>query len=475
MRSQASQITFRVDTQSSPQAHGAPASGQEPATLIESCFAREGVDVLEAGFPRKLAVHAGSSGQPLAAEQIQEHLARLLDRPRSGKTAAYIHVPFCESHCLYCAFFTKKHEARESARYTDALLRELDLWRQKPLLDSGPVHCVYFGGGTPTALEAADLGRLIDAVRHALPLANDCEITVEGRIHNFDPKKMEACLRAGANRFSIGVQSFDTGLRRSMGRIASREEVLAALGRLIAYDQAAVVIDLIYGFPQQDMALWRRDLETALDVGLDGVDLYQLNTFSGTPLYRAVEKGALPPPADTATQARMYAEGSRIFQEAHWRRLSSSHWGRTTRERNIYNHMVKGPAFCLSFGPGAGGSLHDCSYYTRRDYGGWLEEIGQGRKPVARLMLAPAHAVLARSLAQEFDGGRINLTRLGRALSLPLRELAGPIVEQWARAGLLRIDGEWLDLDVAGYFWQVTMAQLLIRFFNQILQEECTP
>lgn len=474
MRTRADHPVFNKDIDALMQGRDEYVDDRDPAALARACFASEGGDVLGEGFPRKLAVHAGFGGRPLAADKVGEHMARMLNIPRAGKTAAYVHVPFCESHCLYCAFFTKGYERKESARYADALQRELDLWSRTPLVRSGPVHCVYFGGGTPTALEATDLARMIGAVRETLPLANDCEITVEGRIHNFGPDKMEACLDAGANRFSIGVQTFDTALRRSMGRIAGREEILDALRRLIAFGQAAVVIDLIYGFPGQDIELWQRDLETVLELELDGVDLYQLNTFTNTPLHRAIEHGTLPRPADTGAQGRMYAEGSRVLDEARWRRLSSSHWGRTTRERNLYNHMVKGPAHCLGFGPGAGGTLHDSSYFVRRDYAGWLEEIGRGRKPVATLMLAPEQAVLAKSLAQAFDVGRINLARLGRTLSLPLAGLAGPVTEQWARAGLLRIDGEWLDLTVAGHFWQVTMAQLLITFFNRTFQEDYT-
>ena len=74
-----------------------------------------------------------------------------------------------------------------------------------------------YGGGTPTALQADDLRRILKEVRAVLPLANDCEITVEGRLSNFGPDKMEACFDGGANRFSLGVQSFDTEIRQAMG------------------------------------------------------------------------------------------------------------------------------------------------------------------------------------------------------------------------------------------------------------------
>lgn len=96
-----------------------------------------------------------------------------------------------------------------------------------------------------------------------LPLANDCEITVEGRLSNFGPDKMEACFEGGANRFSLGVQSFDTEIRQAMGRVSDRDTLIRQLQLLQSYDQAAVIVDLIYGFPMQTMERWLADIATA--------------------------------------------------------------------------------------------------------------------------------------------------------------------------------------------------------------------
>ena len=307
-------------------------------------FAREGVDPLTHAFDRKLAVHAGFGGRPVLKEHRLHVMDGLLLRPRCGPSAIYVHVPFCESRCLYCGFFNRAYTPEESGRYTDGLLREIELWRGHPAFEQGPVHAVYIGGGTPTALAAPDLQRLLKHLTAALPLANDCEITVEGRIHHFNADKMAACLEGGANRFPIGVQTFDTELRQAMGRMAGRESVMAALDRLSGLDRAVVVIDLIYGFPGQTMAMWRRDIAEFLSLSLDGVDLYQLNVFKGSPLDKAVVRGDMPPAADLPGQARMFAEGVGLLSGARYRRLSMSHWGRTTRERNIYNHLMKGPS-----------------------------------------------------------------------------------------------------------------------------------
>ena len=126
---------------------------------------------------------------------------------------AYIHVPFCETHCLYCGFYNKAYREDESRIYADALIQELRLWRGRPGQDAGPVHAVYMGGGTPTALQADDLRRILKEVRAVLPLANDCEITVEGVCRISARTRWKRASRAGQTVFTR-VQS----LTRRSGR-----------------------------------------------------------------------------------------------------------------------------------------------------------------------------------------------------------------------------------------------------------------
>ena len=331
---------------------------EDSAPNYQRYFAREGVPPLSHAFEGKIAVHPGLGGRKVPKEEMKSHMASLLDRERTGKTVAYIHVPFCRSHCLYCGFYSRAWRDDESARYTDALIAELELWRGRNALLGAPVHAVYIGGGTPTELHAQDMLRLLKAVRTVLPLANDCEITVEGRLSNFDERKMEACFEGGANRFSLGVQTFHSDIRQSMGRFGTREDMLRGIEKLMSYNQAAVVVDLIYGFPRQDMARWQEDLEIAASLKLDGADCYQLNVYRQTPLGEAITRGQFPPAADIPQQSAMFAKAVEFMEQAFYRRVSMSHWARTSRERNLYNQYVKGPAHCLAFGPGAGGNLH---------------------------------------------------------------------------------------------------------------------
>jgi oxygen-independent coproporphyrinogen-3 oxidase len=342
----------------------------------------------------------------------------------------------------------------------------LEAESETPAVKNSPVHAVYFGGGTPTAFDANDLKRLLRAVRRCLPLAGDCEITVEGRIHNFDPQKMEACFEAGANRFSIGVQSFDTGIRRSMGRIASREAVLRSLESLRDMDRGVVVIDLIYGLPGQTMNIWRDDVTTLLELELDGVDLYQLNVFRGGPLERAIQTAKVPPAADIPQQSQMFANGVALMKNARYRRLSICHWGRSTRERNMYNLLIKSGAHCLAYGSGAGGSLHGHAYFMNNALEHYLTGIRQGAKPFVMLMTPPKHRAFIKFLTGELELGRIDLRRASQKFQCNLEAMYKPLLEQWQRAGLIELDQGWLILTLAGEFWQVNVTQALIYYFS---------
>lgn len=153
-------------------------------------------------FPEKIDIHPGMDSSMLLPTEMPEVLSELVSKPRTRRTVAYINVPYCETRCLYCLFYIKPYRNKEESNaFADTLIKELQLWSDKPVQKGEPVHAVYFGGGTPTALEACDIERIIKAVRRYLPLANDCEITYEGRFVRF-------WNRQNGSRFGRGRQPF---------------------------------------------------------------------------------------------------------------------------------------------------------------------------------------------------------------------------------------------------------------------------
>ena len=263
---------------------GAKAMGDAIRSGDISAYFANGKDPLHAAFAAKAVIHSGPAGMPLMGEEAEKKLQSLWEEKRSGKALAYFHVPFCETRCLYCMFYQNPLKDDASHAFARRLIKEIELWSDKKAQTTGLIHAVYFGGGTPTALAPQDLKDVLKAVKTYLPLANDCEITLEGRIHHFEDEKMEAALEGGVNRFSLGAQTFNTKVRQSVQRVDDRETMIRRLEKLCSYDDAAVVIDLIYGFPGQTMEVWEDDIKTAMSLPLDGVDCYQLNVFEKSPL-----------------------------------------------------------------------------------------------------------------------------------------------------------------------------------------------
>ena len=229
------------------------------------------------------------------------------------------------------------------------------------------------------------------------------------------------------------------------------------------------MIDLIYGFPWQTMEVWEDDIRTAQSLKLDGVDCYQLNVFEKSPLAKYIANGKLPPAADTAMKADMFALSVERFTNAQWRRLSNNHWGQTMRERNIYNALGKGPCDCLAFGCGAGGRLYGNSFMMERRLAEWEKVLEGGQKPVGMLMKPGHHWHLMRTLSSEMESGRINLSRIEKRFGVPVRALSEDVINQWIDAGLLRRVDDWLVQTVAGQYWHVTLAQLLIGLIGMRL------
>lgn len=108
---------------------------------------------------------------------------------------------------------------KQQDAYTNTLIKEFELWNQRAAQNSAPIKALYFGGGTPTALEPHNIKKILDAVRTNLPLAEDCEITFEGRLHGLTDEKLSACVEGGVNRLSIGVQTFNADIRKEMQRL----------------------------------------------------------------------------------------------------------------------------------------------------------------------------------------------------------------------------------------------------------------
>ncbi|ELI8160904.1 TPA: heme anaerobic degradation radical SAM methyltransferase ChuW/HutW [Yersinia enterocolitica] len=418
-------------------------------------------------FPKRWATMPWRDSRPLPAESLEDNWQALLQKALPpNKRLLYLHIPFCATHCTFCGFYQNPLQTDSTARYTDYLLRELSMEASSPLLQGGPIHAIYFGGGTPSALSAQQLHSIISQLRKSLPLAPDCEITVEGRIFNFDDERIDACLEAGANRFSVGVQTFNTRIRQRMGRKASRDEAIHFLTNLASRDRAAVVCDLMFGLPHQTPETWQEDLAIVRQLPLDGVDLYALNLLPTTPLAKSVENNRIELPT-LAQQCDFYCSGAESLAQAGWHQLSNSHWARTTRERNLYNLLIKQGADCLALGSGAGGSLQGHAYMQHRSLDNYYRLIDSGQKPLMIMTQASGEHPWRAKLQSGIEVGRLDLSEL---ITDPYPLM--PLIAQWHQSHLLKDDSFCLRLTDSGRFWASNIMQALQNIIPSLITTE---
>lgn len=247
----------------------------------------------------------------------------------------YIHVPFCARRCLYCDFFSNT-DSRYKEAYLQAVLRELEL--RCDYLGGEPVETVYFGGGTPSQLQAADFRLLFDRMQSKYDLSACSEITLEANPDDLTPAYLESLDGLPFNRISMGIQSFNDGDLRFLNRrhtaVQSIEVVERCRGRF-----GNISIDLMYGLPGQTFHDWQKNLETAVTLGVNHISAYHLIYEEGTALYSLKESGKVIPVTEETSVAMfarlidvltasgfVYYEISNFGKPGYFSRHNSSYW-----------------------------------------------------------------------------------------------------------------------------------------------------
>ena len=214
----------------------------------------------------------------------------------------YLHVPFCTTRCGYCDFNTYTSDelgpGASRTTYAETVVRELELARR--VLGDAPrsVGTVFVGGGTPTLLPAADLGRMLASVDDLFGLEPGAEVTTEANPDSVTPESLAALRSAGFTRVSFGMQSAVPHVLATLDRTHTPGRVADAVrwARAAGFEQ--VSLDLIYGTPGETPTDWRTSLDAALQLGPDHVSAYALIVEDGTRLAGRIRRGELPMPDD---------------------------------------------------------------------------------------------------------------------------------------------------------------------------------
>lgn len=308
----------------------------------------------------------------------------------------YLHVPYCATRCGYCDFNTyTASELRGSGgalasrdNYADTLAEEIRLARKVLGDDPRPVETVFIGGGTPTLLPAADLGRMLAAIRDEFGLAPGAEITTEANPESVDPRYLAELREAGFNRVSFGMQSARQHVLKILDRTHTpgRPEACVAEAREAGFDH--VNLDLIYGTPGETDEDWRASLDAAVGAGPDHVSAYALIVEEGTQLARRIRRGEVPM-TDDDVHADRYLIAEDTLSAAGFAWYEVSNWATSEAGRCRHNELYWRGADWWGAGPGAHSHVGGVRWWNVKHPGAYAQALAEGRSPGAGREVLP--------------------------------------------------------------------------------------
>ena len=305
-------------------------------------------------------------------------------RPLASEVAAglgiYVHIPFCSQHCPYCGFAVVTGHEGLHERYTAAVCSEIDdACGFRQLDDRSTVDTIFFGGGTPSRLDARYLERILSAISRKFSIGPEAEISIEANPGAADRAKFKDFQKLGFNRISIGVQSFrDSSLKR-LGRRHSAADALEAYANARSCGFDKVSLDLIFSIPGVSAEDWSQSLEMAIALQPEHLSIYGLTIEEGTTFHARVNEGRMVPLSDEE-DGHQYEKGIRALTAAGYEQYEISNFAMPgSRSRHNWRYWTGGEYV------GAGMSAHshigDCRSWNTRDIADYLQRVDDGRSP----------------------------------------------------------------------------------------------
>jgi oxygen-independent coproporphyrinogen-3 oxidase len=392
----------------------------------------------------------------------------------------YVHIPFCESLCYYCAcnkIITKHHE--RSAEYLDALEKELALVVAR--IGSGrSVSQLHFGGGSPTFLSDAELTRVMGALSSAFRFLDDCEISIEVDPRTVTPARLAHFRRLGFNRLSFGVQDFDADVQQAVHRVQSFESVrdLMQSARQLGY--VSINADLIYGLPKQTPESFARTVQQIGELRPDRIALY---AYAHLPErfkpQRRIAESDLP---SAPERIAMLGDAIAGLLARDYRYIGMDHFALPTDalaiakdegrlHRNFQGYSTQPDRDLVAIGVSAIGRVAGCYYQNAKTLPEYYESLAAGVLPVVRGYALTGDDELRRDVIMALMcQGRVRFDAVETKHGVRFRERFASELEklgELAAAGLAELDDEQIHVTASGWFLVRAVAMVFDRHLQQ--------
>jgi oxygen-independent coproporphyrinogen-3 oxidase len=361
----------------------------------------------------------------------------------------YFHIPFCPKLCPYCSFYVEVGAKNKNHDFLDALLREVESAAGRYTLRP---ETIYFGGGTPTALLTGQLDHLLAGLRSRLDLSGVCEWTIEANPATVRADKARVLRDMGITRVSLGVQSWDDALLRTLGRVHTAAQAARTFDVLRETGFASMNVDLMFAVPGQSPAQWQATLDRTVALAPDHISSYCLTYEEDTEFFRKLTGGHFR--QDEEADAQLFEQTMDTLESAGFAQYEISNYARPGHESQHNRAYWLGRDY-LGFGPGAFSTVGFARWENVRDTAAYTRRMLDG--------------VPVRGPLEEMPGpvrrSEIAAFRIRMAEGVPRRELApwaGEIAE-FERVGLLEDRGESVRLTRRGKLLADSVAEAFVE------------
>lgn len=374
----------------------------------------------------------------------------------------YLHVPFCSAICPYCDFAVQVGNAVKARRFVDGLCREIetvaDGWRQlaepSPATESSVAEAfdtVYFGGGTPSFLEADGLQRILEQLRQHLPVADDATLFLEANPEDIDRQRLDDWRRLGVDTLSIGVQSFDDATLAFLGRRHRADEAQRAIDLARDAGFRTLSLDLMYGLPGQSEASWQHTLEQALALKPDHLSCYELEIHRRTPFGKQHAKGQLHPMPD-GQQADLFVATHRYLAEQGYQGYEISNFARSPEHQSRHNRKYWDHTPYLGIGPSAHSFASNQRWWNEPSFATWKRHLDSDRSPRAgEETLQGTDLALERLMLALRTRRGVDLQEMQQIYGCDLMQLNAEPIERYLAAGWLHHEEGCLRPSLEGW------------------------
>jgi oxygen-independent coproporphyrinogen-3 oxidase len=388
-------------------------------------------------------------------------------RARGGRHpfSLYVHIPFCDTVCYYCAcnkIVTKNRE--KAVVYLDYLQSEIAI-QGKLFAGANQVEQLHFGGGTPTYLSDEQMDDLLAQLRHYFQFAADDvgEYSIEVDPRTVTPERVRRLRAQGFNRISLGVQDFDPAVQKAVNRIQPEATTVAVIDAARAAQFRSISIDLIYGLPKQTIASMTRTLEQVVAANPDRIAVYH---YAHLPhLFKPQRRILDADMPSTEVKLAMLALCIRQLNEAGYVYIGMDHFAKPTDDlaiaqrqgrlhRNFQGYSTQSELDLLSFGVSAIGSLAGTYSQNVKTLDAYYAHLDRGELPIARGIKLSVDDLMRRFIIQMLMCNfELSLRSLEQAYPITFTTYFATEMEalhQLAGLGLLTIDDDWISVSHKG-------------------------